>query len=257
MSLPRNRVERLFSAERLSPYVTTCDGDFCSAVDLYRWNSSLTAAFWEPIGHLEVALRNTLATRLEVRHRTLNRRLSWLDDPDGELGGRARDDIAAARARVRRKRKRASDGQTISELSFGFWRFLIARRHTSLWPDLVGAFPAAPDRNRDTIERPIARLHDFRNRLAHHQRIWNRAPTAMYSDLLLVAGYVDPDLPRWIDSASSVHELLSRGPTGRRIRLRRREWTSIDVRLARIGARRTSPTECDKHFGDLPADREG
>lgn len=257
VTLPRNRVERLFSAERLSSYVACCDGDFCSAVDLYRWNSSLTAAFWEPIGHLEVALRNTLATQMEARHRALNRRLSWLDDPDGELGGRARDDIAAARARVRRKRKRASDGQTISELSFGFWRFLVARRHTGLWPDLVGAFPAAPDRNRRTIEKPIARLHDFRNRLAHHQRIWNRTPTAMYSDLLLVAGYVDPDLPRWIDSASAVPGLLSRGPMRRRVRPRSREGPSIDARLARIGARRMSPTEFDKHLGDLPTDGEG
>jgi hypothetical protein len=34
----------------------------------------ITTAFWEPIGHLEVALRNTLDDRLAVRHHRLGRR---------------------------------------------------------------------------------------------------------------------------------------------------------------------------------------
>jgi hypothetical protein len=57
-------LKRLFSAERLSTYIAYCDGDFAAAIEMYRWNSEITAAFWEPIGHLEVALRNTLAERL-------------------------------------------------------------------------------------------------------------------------------------------------------------------------------------------------
>ena len=107
---------------------------------MYRWNSAITAAFWEPIGHLEVALRNTLDNRLAARHRRLGRSGSWLDDPAQELSSRARLDIVGARDRVRQKGKRASDGQTISELSFGFWRFLITKKLTGLWPDLAGGF---------------------------------------------------------------------------------------------------------------------
>src|SRR5450759_3943773 len=104
-------LERLFSAERLSTYLAHCDGDFAAAVELYRWNSAITAAFWEPIGHLEVALRNTLDDRLAARHQRLDRPGSWLDDPEQELSDRARLDIASARDRVRQKGKRASDGQ--------------------------------------------------------------------------------------------------------------------------------------------------
>ncbi len=127
-------LERLFSAERLSTYIDHCGGDFASAIEMYRWNSAITAAFWEPIGHLEVALRNVLDERLTARHRRLERPGSWLDDPAQELSSRARLDIASARDRVRQKGKRASDGQTISELSFGFWRFLITKKLTGLWP---------------------------------------------------------------------------------------------------------------------------
>jgi hypothetical protein len=249
-TLTRRQLERLFSHERMSTYVASCGGNFDSAVDLYRWNAAITAAFWEPIGHLEVVLRNALSLQLAARHHRLDREATWLVDPEDELGGRARDDIATARARVRRKGKRASEAQTISELSFGFWRFLIAKRLTTLWPDLAGAFPHAPNRQRETIEGPLARLHDFRNRLAHHQRIWNRCPSERYEDLLLIAGYVDSELPAWIESTSLVPSLLRQkesgilqpplpsdafvncyagrlktgGDLGRRVRLLRKEW---------------------------------
>jgi hypothetical protein len=196
--ISRSQLERLFSTERLSTYVAQCDNDFDAAVTLYRWNAAVTAAFWEPSWHLEVALRNALSMQLADRHRRLGRNGSWLDDPSRDLTPRARDDIAAARSRVRQKGKRASEGQTISELSFGFWRFLITKKLTALWPDLASAFPDAPDRRRETVEEPLARLHDFRNRLAHHQRIWNRDPAARFDDLLALAGYIDSALPAWI-----------------------------------------------------------
>lgn len=210
MTLSRSQLERLFSGERLSTYIAYCDGNLGAAIELYRWNAEVTAAFWEPIGHLEVALRNTLSAQLAARHLRLGREATWLADPNRELSGRAQSDITAARARVRRKGKCASEGQTISELSFGFWRFLITKKLTGLWPDLASAFPHAPDRKRETIEKPIARLHDFRNRLAHHQRIWNRDPQERYRDLLAIAGYIDPGLPGWIGATSTVPHLLSR-----------------------------------------------
>jgi hypothetical protein len=205
-------LERLFSAERMSTYLTYCEGDFAAAIELYRWNSAITAAFWEPIGHLEVALRNTLDDRLAARHRRLGRSGTWLDDPAQELSIRARLDIAGARDRVRQKGKRASEGQTISELSFGFWRFLITKKLTGLWPDLASAFSDAPNRQLATVEGPLARLHVFRNRLAHHQRVWSHAPEERYKDLLVLAGYIDPALPGWIAATSKVPQTLSARP---------------------------------------------
>lgn len=70
------------------------------------------------------------------------------------------------------QRKPTSDGQVISELSFGFRRFLLARRYQGqLWPDLATGFPHTPSRRRQLVEDPVVRLHEFRNRLAHHQRV--------------------------------------------------------------------------------------
>lgn len=210
-AISNRRLEQLLSSERLSTYVDAC-GAFEPAIELYRWNAAVSAAFWPSLGHLEVALRNAMSDSLAARHRRLDRQGSWLDDPAGDLDARMRGHVAAARARIRKQGKRADDAQTVSELGFGFWRFLLTKRRTGLWPDLASAFPGAPDRRRETVEDPVARLHELRNRIAHHQRIWNRDLAARYADVLLVAGFLDADLPGWIARSCAVPALLRARP---------------------------------------------
>jgi len=139
--LANDRLEHLLGRERLGVCVHACDGSIDRAVALYRWNATVSAALWEPLAHLEVALRNAMSNCLDERHRRAGRVGSWLDDTDHELDGRVRRHVAVARRRVRQKGKVPSDAQTISELGFGFWRYLVTRRHTALWPDLASAFP--------------------------------------------------------------------------------------------------------------------
>jgi len=210
-TISEQNLVRLLSRERLSSYVSEV-GSFDRAIVLYRWNAAISAAFWPAIGHVEVALRNAMTASLTARHHQFVRAESWLDDRARELDPRLRFHIAAARRRVLQRGKNVSESQTISELGFGFWRFLITRRHTALWPDIASAFPGAPDRRRETVEEPVARLHELRNRIAHHQRIWNRDLAAHYADLLLVAGYLDADLPDWIGRSCTVPGLLRARP---------------------------------------------
>ncbi|SDH23142.1 hypothetical protein SAMN05216553_11844 [Lentzea fradiae] len=107
------------------------------------------------------------------------------------------------------KGKPASDGQTIAELSFGFWRFLLAKKYaTTLWPDLAGAFPHAPNRSRATIEKPIKSLHDFRNRLAHHEPVWNKPLTARQHEIHTVLDAIDPALRAWVTKNCRISALL-------------------------------------------------
>ncbi|GGM43144.1 hypothetical protein GCM10011608_29800 [Micromonospora sonchi] len=170
----------------------------------------------ETLSHLEVVLRNVLAEQLAARHAAAGRAGTWLDDPADELDQRARADIREARRRVVAKGKQPADGQTISELSFGFWRFLLARRYnTVLWPDLAGGFPYAPDRARTTVDGPFTRLHLFRNRLAHHERIWTEPLTERYGDILNLLRYVDPRIAQWVGQECRVPLLLSSCPVAR------------------------------------------
>jgi hypothetical protein len=206
------RVMELLSAPRLSSYMACCNADYRAALDLYRWNTGITGAFWETLSHLEITLRNALDQRLYLRHHKAGRPGSWLDNPTGELTANAVADIAKARSQVTRKGKQLSDEQTIAELGFGFWRYLLARRYTNLWPDLRGAFPQAPNRRRETVEDPVARLYKFRNRLAHHEPVWNQPVPDLYADLLTVLGYLDPALPTWATRTCRVDRVLRACP---------------------------------------------
>lgn len=208
-------VVRCISPVRLDEYRTYCKGDVAAALDLYRWNTEITGALWETIGHVEVALRNTLADRLAYRHQQRSRPGSWLDNPARELDQKAVTDIAKARDRVRRNGKAVTDGQVISELAFGFWRFLLARRYTNLWPGLVVGFPHAPSRDRRAVEQPVIRLHELRNRLAHHQRVWTEPLTARWADMRDVLGYIDPHLRDWATAHSRVPTVLASCPVTR------------------------------------------
>lgn len=204
------------STTRLDGYLAHCHPDQAAAVELYAWNSRVSAAFWETLGHLEIAVRNRLADKMLERHQLRGRSGSWLDDPHGELDTRARKEIAQARDRVRRNGKPIDDGQTIAELSFGFWRYLVARQYrTTLWPALAGGFPHAPDRALSTVEKPLARLHQFRNRLAHHEPVWNKNLRKHQEDIHALLGYIDPDLSAWVTGRCRVPAVLAGCPVRR------------------------------------------
>lgn len=208
-----HRLERAISQERFAGYVAHCAGDKAAAVELYRWNAQLSGAFWQTLGHVEVMLRNALDARMRYRQAHRGRGSDWLTDPRSGLDERARDDIIRARRRVLGKRKQPGHGQVVSELGFGFWRFLLARRYqSSLWPDLAAGFPLSPSRDRRLIEAPVVRLHEFRNRLAHQQRIWTEATPERYGDCLVLAGYIDAAVRDWIAATSDVPAVLAARP---------------------------------------------
>ncbi|GAA3460296.1 Abi family protein [Saccharothrix longispora] len=194
-----NAVSGLLSEPRMRDYKLCCDGDELRALDLYVWNMQVSAAFGETIGFLEVALRNTLAGRMHARHVRKRRSGSWLDDPAGELAPRARADIAEARRRVLGKRKPLTADQVITELNFGFWRFLLANQYrTTLWPDLLRGFAHIPGSDqRSALDGRVRRLHDLRNRLAHHEPVWNKPLEDRARDARDVLGYLDPVAASW------------------------------------------------------------
>ena len=228
MELSWQQLQRHLGQARLEQYLVHCQGDQYRAVALYRWNAQLAAAFWLDLGHLEVALRNAIDAAMVARlhHRIKrgdlgNEHDDWLDDPQGQLGRDARGpgrhrqpyvDIASAKKRVQGNQKPGTHDQVISETSFGLWHQLVSRSHMFLWPDLAGAFAYAPDRDQRTIASPIARLRTFRNRIAHHHRIWVHDVYSRHTDLITIAQYLDPALAEWITADSDVLKLLQEQP---------------------------------------------
>lgn len=213
--------ERHFAAARLQHYLTWVGGDSDRAMRLYRWNVEVSGAFWESLAYFEVALRNGIGARMELRHAARGRSGHWIFDDARELGrdadgpGRHRrpyKDIEEGIRRVRRNHKAVIPGQVISEVPFGLWHQLISRRQTFVWPDIAGAFPHAPNRAQSTVQQPVGRLRNLRNRIGHHHRIWSENLQDRYDDLLSVAGFMDTDLRTFIDRRSKVPYLLANVP---------------------------------------------
>ncbi|MEU7222324.1 hypothetical protein [Streptomyces chrestomyceticus] len=203
----------LLSAARFAPYLAARDGNPTAALALYRWNAEVAAAFFEPLGHLEVVLRNAMDTRLMRRQQRRGRSAEWFDDGAVPLSDKARADIRQARQRAQRGGAATPRGKIIAELGFGFWRFLLARQYqTSLWPDLAGAFPHAPSRALTVVEDPVRRLHKLRNRIAHHEGIWQLPLAARRDDLHHVLTFIAPDAATWVAGASRIDAVLARRP---------------------------------------------
>lgn len=211
-----------FGSARLQHYLNECGGDADRAIRLYEWNTELSAAFWESLGHLEVALRNAIDRQMTARHAAKGRAGHWIYDDGRELGrdqGRRHSrhafpyvDIETAIQRVRKNEMPTDPGQIISEVSFGFWHQMVSKGQMAIWPDLVGAFPHMPGRRQDTVSDKVASLRALRNRIGHHHRIWAIDVGTKYSELQALAGYIDPDLALWIDMNSRVKGILGNRP---------------------------------------------
>ena len=188
---------------------------------MYQWNSRCSAAFWEALGYLEVSLRNALDARLTLRQHKQGQTRHWVFDDARQLGRDARgvgrhahpdQDIATAIRRVQANGKPLDPAQIISELPFGFWHQLVARRQMFLWPDLAAAFAHAPSRSPVPVRDRLARMRDLRNRIGHHHRIWSLDLDARWDDLVTLAGWIDPELRVWIETNTGVPAALSVRP---------------------------------------------
>jgi hypothetical protein len=81
---------------------------------------------------------------------------------------------------------------------------------STLWvPCLRHLFAGA---KREQIEGEIAALHVLRNRIAHHEPIYERDLTKDYNSLIALAERLHPRLAWLIDSGSGVPEVLRRPP---------------------------------------------
>ena len=204
-----------FSASRLSLYLQACDGDEQKAHELYVWNSEISSAFWELLGHVEVALRNKLSAQLQALEIQAGSRDHWLVNRESsslKFNPFIDKAIVEAKTRVRLARKEQSGEQIMSELSFGFWHQMLSKRNQRYWPDIATGFQGLRARNRTLVSNRLEVFRDFRNRIGHHHRIWNLDLVEKHEEILGFAELLDPEFSIWLSSQSRVANLLALRP---------------------------------------------
>lgn len=205
-------LEQRITDERLAPYRAACGGGLTAAIRLYEWNAEVSAALGITLGHVEVLLRNAMHDQLTRWTTARFAEPRWYLDPAGVFSPASIADIAVARGRATRNGQSETPGRVVAELAFGFWGYLLARRHDrGVWhPCLNRAFGR---RRRSVVHDAVKELHVARNRMAHHERMFNRQIGALRTTAIEVAGWICPVTRDWIDAGCRVSQLLATRPT--------------------------------------------
>ncbi len=207
-------IAALLSTPRIAAYIAaTQDGTTASALDLYRWNLRISAAFYESLHYLEVALRNTADTAIDTWHSTSHTdTLPWYRCPIMPLTPAARSKVRQAVSFATMKGTRPElHGRVITELSFGFWRSLLSDAYNrTLWqPILRTAFPGV---RRGKLHHAVGEFLTLRNRISHGEPIHSRDLAADYQLLLTTAAHLCSSLATWIAATSAVPAELGNRP---------------------------------------------
>jgi hypothetical protein len=183
-------LRRAVSQPRLDAY-RPLGGSNLDMVVNYYWNIALSEALYPGLALLEVSLRSSVHEALTVREGT-DMWFRNLLEP-----GQLRDYANACLTLLhRQKGTQPTSRQIVAELTFGFWTTLLSKPyHQTLWAPnhaalVKSVFPNLPPTpsNRHYIHQRYNNLRFLRNRIMHHEPIWDgvklpQRPRAALSDL--------------------------------------------------------------------------
>lgn len=188
-----------FSGQRLEPYANRSAGDLDRTLDLYAWNTRMSAAAFETVAHLEVLFRNAIDRELSLHFQERTRGIPWfLSQPP--VTAEMTASIDAVRQRLRRENI-DNRHQIVAGLSFGFWAGMLGGRYDELWRSaLHRAFPRVLHRRDDVLwtEEHAAHLETSSDRndrkiariiRSSRQHVWTEG---MYQ-VFLLSQSGDPD----------------------------------------------------------------
>lgn len=189
--------DAVFSSSRLSQYNKAMHGDPTGMLKLYSLNLRVSAELHLWLGVLEIALRNALLAALKPvdAEDGFDPLLSiWVDLSPAEKGAyRKAQNQAAAKGRA------GNSNAVITELPFGFWRSLLSSKHqTTLWvKNLRWAFPGLNQKRRATVYAAVELAVELRNRIAHHEPIFNRHLGQDLAQIQQIIGWISPEALAW------------------------------------------------------------
>lgn len=194
------------STTRLATYRQEVDNE-ASALQLYTWNTAAAAAFYGPLQTLEVTLRNAVHDAMNKSHGTRWFEKHLLLRP-AELGR-----VGEAIQHLHEHSKQPTAGRVVAALPFGFWVTLFANAYdTTIWrTDLHRIFsPRVKDRG--GLHETLDRLRTLRNRIAHHEPIFQRRLNDDYQRIRVVIGLLSRSALTWQDHHSRVPDVLTVKP---------------------------------------------
>ncbi|WP_188037100.1 Abi family protein [Actinotalea sp. JY-7885] len=211
---------------RFQKYRNAAGGDAALALALYEWNADLASAFLRDLGHLEIGLRNAYDRALAHHPGVAG---DWLDNGNlsvlfpvhfaNDKHGNPQDKNATPRGNIATARKHSGydngvvpRGKAVAELMFGFWSYLTDDLHEkTLWVKCLHT-AYTPGADRAVIHGALSALRALRNRVAHHESIFDRSPESHRRHIIHVAKHLSPELHGHIAAASRLPDLIANRP---------------------------------------------
>ena len=216
MSINRNDLLiDVLTRKRLTSYLEACDQNDSRALELYKWNAELAAAFFYLLGIVEVVVRNSIDREMQTFNVTLGNQGEWFDDLTDRIDDDSNFKVRKIKARLVSNRRSLSHGNIMSELDFGFWRSFLSRKYKdTLWRTALRfAFPHAPSRQPEYIFARVRHLHVLRNRIAHHEPIHRRDIASDFQICIEVLDAISPVIAQWSADNFRVLAVLAQKPT--------------------------------------------
>jgi hypothetical protein len=211
--------KRWLSEPRFDEYLVAANHDFDSARELYEWNIAISGAFFELISHVEVAIRNAVDNnlrRLEVPETArIGMRHGWWFTSSAFLAERDLAYSTTAERFLGDRARTAGRDKTLSAMTLGMWDAIFHPVYEQLFrKHLVYAFPHRPEKGfkRDLVYSRMFALRVLRNRIAHHQGVFDLPLEDRFEQAMEILGWIDPDLESWVRGTSRVQALLNARP---------------------------------------------
>lgn len=206
-SLQINRsLERTLSRERLNKYLAETEQNLDTAIKLYEVNTRISEAFYTPLQCLEICFRNTIHREMSGVYGE-----DWLTAAATPLAPDSRRMIGEATRQLRSGGKPLSPGSVVAELKFAFWVGLLRRHYdASIWRTAIyRVFLPGDGKRRDFVHGRFNAIRRFRNRIAHHEPIFNREPSKTHSEIIEAIGWMCKDTAAWAAHNSRVPAVIA------------------------------------------------
>jgi hypothetical protein len=201
-----SKIQTTITEVRFRRYLRRTRDDGRIALELYRWNSFLAHSLYWPIQTLEVASRNSISNVLTYRFgRDWHTSEKFRRQLSAEDANKLNETIER-QCRERKIRNPPVDA-VVADLPFGFWTSMLTARYAVplIWQkNLSVAFPHMPAAlPLKSVLRPMEDVRILRNRIAHHEPIFDRRLDLAYGEILRIIEWICP-ASRWYVEQTSV-----------------------------------------------------
>lgn len=203
------------SQARFARYLASAGGDDASAIELYEWNTLMAQSLYVYLQCWEITFRNKVDSFLRWKYGQ-----AWPYDHKRALRSMTNDEKRRLKETIQRQSQQrkqtvVSTDAIVADLSAGFWVALLSSAYKipySWQNNLRRVFPNDPKLDRDTAHSISVKILKLRNRIAHHEPIYELPLSHTYAELQRIVSAMCVDTDQFAQSNCTFLTIAKKRP---------------------------------------------